>query len=472
MPESCSDIPRTAAAALPSEYCPPGTPTVRLICISDTHGHHAELLRFLHKDHPALNVPPATNILIHAGDFSRQGKKKDLLSLKGDFLDKLGPSFRHVVVVNGNHDFRAIWSGETRGVLTSNNYRDAVEESGTVTSEPDANLASAADSSKLKDPGPPGPLKPKVHFLRDEFVDLEVLDVNNSTESGSPGEAESIRIFGTQFSWPREVWEAQAGEDVEKEKAGTNRTTGGEDSQTITDSDDDEDAEPEPLVALSKILLGGPSVKTQTDPISDSTNSDNLKLNAPIDVLISHGPPQGYGDLPESRTGCPSLRKLIDDSQKIVLSESGETSTVSRAPSLVVCGHIHTARGWGSSINLESDSDLDADPDSNCHSLSWVNAASMSREKEHDHPLSPPIVVEMERRGTSTRWQVRRIFELSELPELVKGDSVDDDIEAEAPSAGGGASITKAADLKNFFDFGGDSEVILGRSCSVRFNME
>lgn len=65
-------------------------PTLRLVCISDTHGHHG---------HVAL---PAGDVLVHAGDFSRRGRLDEVTEFARWFVDQPHP---HKIVVAGNHDF-------------------------------------------------------------------------------------------------------------------------------------------------------------------------------------------------------------------------------------------------------------------------------------------------------------------------------------------------------------------------------
>lgn len=64
--------------------------TLRLVCLSDTHGLHDR-----------LDVPPG-DVLLHAGDFTRRGTEPELREF-ATFLD--GLPHRHKVVVAGNHDF-------------------------------------------------------------------------------------------------------------------------------------------------------------------------------------------------------------------------------------------------------------------------------------------------------------------------------------------------------------------------------
>lgn len=62
---------------------------LRIVCLSDTHGHHA-----------SLDVPPA-DVLVHAGDFALRGNAREI----GDFAEWIDAQpHAHKVVVAGNHD--------------------------------------------------------------------------------------------------------------------------------------------------------------------------------------------------------------------------------------------------------------------------------------------------------------------------------------------------------------------------------
>eukprot|EP00755_Sulcionema_specki_P011741 Sspe_Gene.7975::Locus_2704_Transcript_1_1_Confidence_1.000_Length_739::g.7975::m.7975 len=77
---------------------------LRVVCVSDTHGHHRE-----------LRVPPG-DLLIHAGDWTHFGKKSDAI----DFNQWLGElPHRHKVVVNGNHESNAMWAKSTPNLITN-----------------------------------------------------------------------------------------------------------------------------------------------------------------------------------------------------------------------------------------------------------------------------------------------------------------------------------------------------------------
>jgi predicted phosphodiesterase len=76
--------------------------TVRIVCISDTHTHHAE-----------IRLPPG-DVLVHAGDFTRFGA----LEHAEEFDRWLGEQpFAHRLVVSGNHEQNADWFKSGHPVL-------------------------------------------------------------------------------------------------------------------------------------------------------------------------------------------------------------------------------------------------------------------------------------------------------------------------------------------------------------------
>jgi len=77
---------------------------LRIVCISDTHGKHRD-----------LNVGDG-DILIHAGDFTKFGRKEDAV----DFNEWLGSlCFKTKIVVNGNHECNAEWQSAAGDMLTN-----------------------------------------------------------------------------------------------------------------------------------------------------------------------------------------------------------------------------------------------------------------------------------------------------------------------------------------------------------------
>jgi hypothetical protein len=81
---------------------PSASGVCRLVLISDTHGKHRE-----------LDMPPG-DVLIHAGDFTRFGRRADA----EDFDDWLASlPYAERLVVLGNHEANAEWAGEAGTIL-------------------------------------------------------------------------------------------------------------------------------------------------------------------------------------------------------------------------------------------------------------------------------------------------------------------------------------------------------------------
>src|SRR5580658_3578813 len=89
--------------------------SLRIVCISDTHGQHAK-----------LHLPEG-DILVHAGDFMAFGDKPREVT---DFNQWLGKqTHRHKVVIAGNHDWMfERHPGAAQALLTNAIY---LENSGT-----------------------------------------------------------------------------------------------------------------------------------------------------------------------------------------------------------------------------------------------------------------------------------------------------------------------------------------------------
>eukprot|EP00494_Astrolonche_serrata_P005380 UN05396 len=81
---------------------------VSIVCLSDTHGHHND-----------LKLPKA-DILIHAGDFTHFGKKKDLISFN-NWLGSLY-QFEHKIIVNGNHEHNADWKNNAKTLISNGTF--------------------------------------------------------------------------------------------------------------------------------------------------------------------------------------------------------------------------------------------------------------------------------------------------------------------------------------------------------------
>ncbi|KAI0362286.1 Metallo-dependent phosphatase [Trametes cingulata] len=88
----------------------PDVPTIRIVCISDTHGLHSRL--------PPL---PDGDILVHAGDLTNSGTEKEVRRA----LDWLRTTrFQHKIFIAGNHD-RALHRPEWREPILAD-YPDLI----------------------------------------------------------------------------------------------------------------------------------------------------------------------------------------------------------------------------------------------------------------------------------------------------------------------------------------------------------
>jgi calcineurin-like phosphoesterase family protein len=80
-------------------------PRLEVVCISDTHGRHDDVANL-----------PVGDVLVHAGDWTRFGKREDAVAFN-EFLGRL--PHRHKIVVNGNHEANAEWKKEAKAMLSN-----------------------------------------------------------------------------------------------------------------------------------------------------------------------------------------------------------------------------------------------------------------------------------------------------------------------------------------------------------------
>jgi Icc-related predicted phosphoesterase len=80
---------------------------LRIVCISDTHGKHRELRL------------PAGDVLVHAGDFTKFGRRADAEDFNQWLADL---PFKAKLVVNGNHENNAEWQKDIRSILTNGTF--------------------------------------------------------------------------------------------------------------------------------------------------------------------------------------------------------------------------------------------------------------------------------------------------------------------------------------------------------------
>ena len=85
----------------------PKNKKIKITCISDTHTKTKDL------------ILPEGDILIHCGDFSMYGRRKEILAFN-DFLKK--QNFKHKIVIAGNHDI--VFDKENYDYLTTK-YKDS-----------------------------------------------------------------------------------------------------------------------------------------------------------------------------------------------------------------------------------------------------------------------------------------------------------------------------------------------------------
>lgn len=63
---------------------------MKIICIGDTHNKHKEL------------IVPIGDVIIHAGDFTESGTRRETLDFLRWFAELPHP---HKILIAGNHDF-------------------------------------------------------------------------------------------------------------------------------------------------------------------------------------------------------------------------------------------------------------------------------------------------------------------------------------------------------------------------------
>lgn len=83
---------------------------MKIVCISDTHGLHKE-----------VSLPDG-DILIHAGDISKRGRREEIEDFNS-WLGDIREQFKEIVVIAGNHDFLfETKPEEARALLTNAIY--------------------------------------------------------------------------------------------------------------------------------------------------------------------------------------------------------------------------------------------------------------------------------------------------------------------------------------------------------------
>ncbi|MDT0689273.1 metallophosphatase domain-containing protein [Salegentibacter sp. F188] len=80
---------------------------MKITCISDTHGKHSE-----------LNLPDA-DVLVHAGDFTEAGTKKETMDFLNWFSNQ---NHKHKILIAGNHDYFMENNEDQSNFIPSNIY--------------------------------------------------------------------------------------------------------------------------------------------------------------------------------------------------------------------------------------------------------------------------------------------------------------------------------------------------------------
>ena len=235
---------------------------MRIVCISDTHSLHDNMLHKL----------PEGDVLIHAGDISNRGGEKDVTNFIHWFQNIDG--FDMKIFISGNHDhcFEKVDEPHHRGDYDWLHHLMS-----------DENLSQS-----------------NVFYLQDEFIEFKV-----------PEFSKPIKFYGTPW-------------------------------------------QPEFYNWAFNLPRMGHELLEKWNQIPKDT-----------DILITHGPPNGYGDLvnnwrqPNVNVGCELLRNRIEEIK----------------PTLNIFGHIH--EGYGVYTNDKT---------------TFVNASICTAGYE---PTNKPIVIDL-----------------------------------------------------------------------------
>ncbi len=155
---------------------------VTIVCISDTHGEHEK-----------LSMPEDADMLICAGDYTKFGKKEQLLSFN-EWLGKL--PYRTKIVVNGNHECNAMWKRSAKSLLS--NAILLVDEG--VEVELESGSESESESEPCHDCDSDKNGEANDEQKKDGSNELD----NNLSSFGKKKNStkEKLKIYGTNFYWP------------------------------------------------------------------------------------------------------------------------------------------------------------------------------------------------------------------------------------------------------------------------------
>lgn len=320
----------------------------RIVCMSDTHGKHDEI------------IPPAGDILIHAGDFTSSGEIKAIEGLMSYFekqLQQQSPptptdsvknisnntstdstqrsnssllSFRQVVCIAGNHEltldadfYEDNWHNFHRTpIVAPEKGRQAITALVEKTKEAAASSASSVG---------------QFHFLEDASCEIPINGGDtNKGDTTHNGDASSLHVYGSPWSpefcgWAYNVPRGQASWDTWAKIPGP---------------------------AASEAAAEEAAASEAASELASTSSSSS----SACDILVTHGPPLGRGDLCHdgNRAGCHDLLWHVQERVR---------------PRLHVFGHIHEDHGTS----------FDG------HTL-YVNASNVNLRYEAVHPC---IVVDL-----------------------------------------------------------------------------
>ena len=272
---------------------------VRFVCLSDTHMRHT-----------SIQVPPG-DVLVHTGDFTNHGTLQQTL----DFVEWFASQPHKIkICVPGNHDmimdsqyWRDFWSDWTSGRQnTGAGSRDSTNGPATVL--PEGSHAEAMKAFR----------RHGIHVLIDSALYLEISPIGRGIELVADDKKSSRGIVLTVFGSP---W--------------VTRYASWQTAFNKLDSEMKEHWEGIVQAHQGKLSKFG----------------RRAKVPEHIDLLLTHMPPKGIGDMETTgaKHGCPHLLEAIKQI----------------APAVHVFGHVHSDAG----MHL-----LDCNGENRTH---CVNAASV-----------------------------------------------------------------------------------------------
>jgi len=267
----------------------PTVPGISVVCISDTHG--------LHLNEKMVDIPPA-DLIIHAGDMTSTGTLSQLESFVSWFEELPHPN---KVFIAGNHDIT---------IDTEYYVARGCKRFHSLESEVDPREFSQQCRRVFTS-------REKSCYLEDSAVYI----------SPCPGTSATTAATATATA----TADATAA-TADATAATADATAGAKCVHLVSESDSSGDS------ADKLCIYGSPWQPEFCDwafNLERGPDSARVwaKIPANTDVLITHGPPQGYGDFTSSgfACGCEDMLAVLKDMQT--------------PPRVHIFGHIHEAYG-------------------------------------------------------------------------------------------------------------------------------